>query len=87
MSVFFLLQTFDAARSVGSALAAGDALPAWLVTATSVLWVFLTILLVGDGFGSNGDLDNDGQYLTIRPAADVVGAVATAAAKFSGVHD
>ncbi|AEN07431.1 hypothetical protein Halar_0166 (plasmid) [halophilic archaeon DL31] len=84
MSVFFLLQTFDAARSVGSALAAGDALPAWLVTATSVLWVFLTILLVGDGFGSNGDLDNDGQYLTIRPAADVVGGLLlAAAAKFS----
>ncbi|SFS54567.1 hypothetical protein [Halostagnicola kamekurae] len=84
MSAFFLLQTFDAARSVGLALAAGEGLPAWLVTATSVLWVFLTILLVGDGFGSNGNLDNDGQYLTIRPAADVAGGLLlAAAAKFS----
>ena len=84
MSVFFLWQTFDAARSVGSTLAAGGSLPAWLVTATSVLWVFLTLLLVGDGFGSNGDLDDDGQYLTIRPAADIAGGLLlAAAAKFS----
>lgn len=84
LSLFFLWQTFDAARSVGSALAAGGTFPMWLVTATSVLWVFLTILLVGDGFGSNGNLDNDGQYLTICPAADIAGGLLlAAAAKFS----
>ncbi|SNZ11926.1 hypothetical protein SAMN06269185_1431 [Natronoarchaeum philippinense] len=84
MSVFLLYQTFDAARAIGASLAAGGVMPAWLVTATSVLWLFLTILLVGDALGSNGDLDNDGQYLTIRPAADVVGGLLlAAAAKFS----
>lgn len=84
MSAFFLWQTFEATRTVGSELIAGAPMPAWLVTATSVLWLFLTILLVGDGLGSNGDLDNDGQYLTICPAADIVGGLLlAAAAKFS----
>ncbi|WP_220132770.1 hypothetical protein [Halorhabdus salina] len=84
LSVFFLLETYAAAKTVGSTLATGAAPPAWLVMATSVLWVFLTVLLVGDGLGSNGDLDHDGHYLTIRPAADVVGGkLLAAAAKFS----
>ncbi len=84
LGAFFLWQTFDAARAVGSEVAAGAALPSWMVTATGVLWLFLTILLVTDALGSNGDLDNDGQYLTLCPAADVVGGLLLAAAsKFS----
>lgn len=84
ISAFLLWQTFEATRAVGSTLATGGATPAWLVTATSVTWLFLTVLLAGDGAGSNGDLANDGQYLTIRPAADVVGGKLLAAAvKFS----
>src|SRR6056297_145931 len=84
LGAFFLWQTFDAARTVGSEVAAGAAFPSWLVTATGVLWLFLTILLVTDALGSNGDLDNDGQYLTLCPAADVVGGLLLAATtKFS----
>jgi hypothetical protein len=75
---------FDATRDVGSTLAAGSATPPWLFTATGVLWVFMTILIVLDGVGSNGDLDNDGHYLTIRPTADIAGGKLVAAAiKFS----
>jgi len=84
LGAFFLWRTFDAARTVGSEVAAGAPLPPWLVTATGVLWLFLTVLLVTDALGSNGDLDNDGQYLTVRPAADIAGGMLLAAAsKFS----
>ena len=71
--------TFDAARSVGSALTAGSSAPAWLFTATGVFWLFITVLLVFDSVGSNGSLDNDGHYLTIRPTADIVGGKLVAA--------
>ena len=81
---FLLWRTFVAARDVGSALATGAPIPAWVVTATGVIWLFMTLLLAGDGAGSNGDLENDGQYLTIRPTADIVGGKLIAAAtKFS----
>ncbi|HMB51551.1 MAG TPA: hypothetical protein VKM69_12900 [Natronoarchaeum rubrum] len=84
VGAFLLLETFEAARSVGSTVSAGAPLPSWPVIATSVLWLFLTILLVADSLGGNGDLDNDNQYLTIRPAADIVGGLLlAAAAKFS----
>lgn len=84
IGVFLLWLTFDATRAAGRTLAAGGTTPEWVLTATGVLWLFLTLLLVGDGVSSNGDLDNDGHYLTIRPAADVVGGVLlAAAAKFS----
>ncbi|WP_115862958.1 hypothetical protein [Halorussus litoreus] len=84
IGAFLLWETFDAARNVGTQLTAGGPTPTWLVTATGILWLFLTILLAGDGVSSNTDLDNDGQYLTIRPAADVVGGMLIAAAsKFS----
>ncbi|GAA0675466.1 hypothetical protein GCM10009020_23900 [Natronoarchaeum mannanilyticum] len=84
VGAFLLLETFDAARSVGANISAGAPLPSWPVTATSVVWLFLTILLVADSLGGNGDLDNDNQYLTIRPVADVAGGLMlAAAAKFS----
>jgi ABC-2 type transport system permease protein len=76
--------TFDAARDIGSTLTAGAAPPAWLFTAAGVLWSFITVLLIFDSVGSNGDLDNGGHYLTVRPTADIVGGKLTAAAcKFS----
>jgi len=84
VGAFLLLETFEAARTVGSNLTAGAPLPSWPVTATSVVWLFLTILLVGDSLGGNGDLDNDNQYLAIRPVADIAcGLMLAAAAKFS----
>ena len=84
IGAFLLWRTFQAARDVGSALATGAPIPAWIVTATGIIWLFMTLLLAGDGAGSNGDLDNDGQYLTIRPTADIVGGKLIAAAtKFS----
>ncbi|MFT4920943.1 MAG: ABC-2 type transport system permease protein [Haloarculaceae archaeon] len=76
--------TFDAARDVGSTLAQGASPPAWLFTATGVFWLFLTVLTVFDSVGSNGSLDNDGHYLTIRPIPDIVGGkLIAAASKFS----
>ncbi|QSG12339.1 putative membrane protein, predicted permease [Halapricum desulfuricans] len=84
MGAFFLVQTYSIATDVGTAITAGEGLPTWLVMVTSVVWLFLTVFLAGDAFGTNGDLDHDGQYLTIRPAADVVGGLLlSAAAKFS----
>ncbi|WEL22795.1 hypothetical protein [Halorhabdus sp. BNX81] len=84
MGAFFLVQTYAIASDVGAAIAAGERLPTWLVLATSVVWVFLAVFLAGDAFGTNGDLDHGGQYLTIRPAADLVGGLLlSAAAKFS----
>lgn len=84
MGAFFLVQTYTIATDVGTALAAGDGLPTWLVMATGVVWLFLAVFLAGDAFGTNGDLDHDGQYLAIRPAADVIGGLLlSAAAKFS----
>ncbi|WP_229770470.1 hypothetical protein [Halorhabdus sp. CBA1104] len=84
MGVFFLVQTYAVASDVGAALAAGEGLPPWLVVATSVVWLFLTVLLAADAFGTNGDLDHGGQYLTIRPTPDVIGGLLlSAAAKFS----
>lgn len=84
MGALFLAQTYAIATDVGTALAAGDGLPTWLVMATGVVWLFLAIFLAGDAFGTNGDLDHDGQYLTIRPAADVIGGLLlSAAVKFS----
>jgi ABC-2 type transport system permease protein len=78
--------TFDAMRDVGSALAGGSSAPAWLFTAAGVLWLFVTILLAVDSAGSNGSLDNDGHYLTVRPAADIVGGKLVAAAVKFTVH-
>jgi ABC-2 type transport system permease protein len=76
--------TFDAARDVGSTLTQGASPPAWLFTATGVFWLFLTVLTVFDSVGSNGSLDNDGHYLTIRPIPDVVaGKMIAAASKLS----
>jgi ABC-2 type transport system permease protein len=76
--------TFDAARDVGTTLTQGASPPAWLFTATGVFWLFLTVLTVFDSVGSNGSLNNDGHYLTIRPIPDIVGGklIATAS-KFS----
>jgi hypothetical protein len=74
---------FDATRDVGATLAESSP-PAWLFTATGVVWLFLTVLLVFDSVGSNGDLANGGHYLTIRPTPDIVGGKLVAAAtKFS----
>lgn len=72
--------TFDAARDVGSTLTQGASPPAWLFTATGVFWLFLTVVSVFDSVGSNGSLDNDGHYLTIRPIPDIVGGKLIAAA-------
>ncbi|EMA45320.1 hypothetical protein [Halococcus saccharolyticus] len=78
---------FDVSRSIGTALATGESPPLSLAAvgiAWSVLWLFLTATLAVDALGSNGDLANDGHYLTIRPAADVVvGKLLAAAAKFA----
>ncbi|EMA50949.1 MULTISPECIES: hypothetical protein [Halococcus] len=78
---------FDTTRSIGTALVAGESPPLSLATvgiAWSVLWLFLTATLAVDALGSNGGLANDGHYLTIRPAVDVVvGKLLAAAAKFA----
>ena len=79
---------YSLGHDTGTALAAGET--PWFAaggaaTAWSVVWLFTVAMLVADAVGSNGDLDHDGHYLTIRPTADVVGAkVASAAAKFAG---
>jgi ABC-2 type transport system permease protein len=67
---------FDVARDVGAALATGESptvTPAGIKLVWSVLWLFIVSFVIVDVFGSNGDLNNDGYYLTIRPTADVAG--------------
>lgn len=85
---FIALFAYSLGHDTGVALAAGET--PWFAaggaaTAWSVVWLFTVAMLVADAVGSNGDLDNDGHYLTIRPTADVAGGkVVGAAAKFAG---
>lgn len=80
---FGCLFAFDLGHGAGVALADGES--TWFTTtgaATlwSTVWLFLTALLAVDAVGSNGDVSNDGYYLTIRPVADVAGGKLLAAA-------
>jgi ABC-2 type transport system permease protein len=85
---FIALFAYALGHDTGLALAAGET--PWFAaggaaTAWSVVWLFTVAMLVADAVGSNGDLDHDGHYLTLRPAADVAGGkVASAAVKFAG---
>ncbi|MFC3478571.1 hypothetical protein [Halobacterium litoreum] len=80
------LFAFDIGHDAGAALASGGS--AWFLdggaaTAWSVVWLFSTAMLAFDAFSTNGDLDNDGHYLTLRPASDLAGGkLVSAAAKF-----
>lgn len=82
------LFAYSLGHETGVALAAGET--PWFAaggaaTAWSVVWLFTAAMLVADAVGSNGDLDHDGHYLTVRPTADVAGGkVVGAAAKFAG---
>ena len=79
---------YSLGHDTGVALAAGET--PWLAaggaaTVWSAVWLFMVAVLVADAVGSNGDLDNDGHYLTLRPTADVAGGKLTSAAvKFAG---
>lgn len=80
------LFAFDVGCDAGAALASGGS--AWFLdggaaTAWSVVWLFSAAMLAFDAFSTNGDLDNDGHYLTLRPASDLAGGkLVSAAAKF-----
>lgn len=86
IGAFLLWLTYDTSTDLATTLAAGDPVPTWPITIAGVFWVFLTILLAGDAAGSNTDLDNDGQYLTIRPTPDIVGGMVIAAILKFGVY-
>ncbi|SEW03829.1 hypothetical protein [Halobacterium jilantaiense] len=85
---FITVYAYSLGRDTGVALAAGET--PWFAaggaaTAWSVVWLFTAATLAGGAFGSSGDLDNDGHYLTLRPTADVAaGKLASAAVKFAG---
>lgn len=85
--LFAAWRAFVLGRETGSALAVGDS--AWFLDGGSgvlwgVVWLFVTGLLVVDAVGSNGDVANDGHYLTVRPATDLAaGKLLAAACKFS----
>jgi ABC-2 type transport system permease protein len=84
--LFVGLLAFDLGYGAGGALAEGDS--AWLLTggaatAWSVVWLFAVAMLAIDAVGTNGDLPNDGHYLTLRPASDLAaGKLVGAALKF-----
>lgn len=79
---------YSLGHDTGVALAAGET--PWFAaggaaTAWSVAWLFTVAMLVVEAVGSNGDLDNDGHYLTLRPTADITaGKLASAALKLAG---
>ncbi|MDL0127494.1 hypothetical protein, partial [Halobacterium salinarum] len=79
---------YSLGHDTGVALAAGET--PWFAaggaaTAWSVAWLFTVAMLVVEAVGSNGDLDNDGHYLTLRPTADITaGKLASAAVKLAG---
>ena len=87
ISAFGLLfgswRAFALGRGAGRALATGGTTwfltgGAWTLWAT--IWVFLAVLTIAHVVGSNGDVDHDGHYLTLRPAADIVAGKLLAAA-------
>jgi len=85
---FVTVFAYSLGHDTGVALAAGET--PWFAsggaaTVWSVVWLFTAAVVAVDAVGSNGDLDNDGHYLTLRPTADVAaGKVASAAVKFAG---
>ena len=87
ISVFGLLlgswRAFALGRGAGTALATGGTTwfltgGAWTLWAT--IWIFLIGLMIAHIVGSNGDVDHDGHYLTLRPAADIAAGKLLAAA-------
>jgi hypothetical protein len=63
---------FESTRTVAS-VATTRGLPAdsAVFLGWSLLWVLLFVSSILDAVGANGNLDNDGHYLTIRPASDI----------------
>ncbi|MFC6951877.1 hypothetical protein [Halorubellus litoreus] len=69
--------TYDVGTSVGTSYANGEG--SWLSTTGlvygwSALWLAMAAVATIEAVGSNGDLANDGYYLTIRPTVDLVAA-------------
>jgi ABC-2 type transport system permease protein len=80
-------RAFLLGQDTGAALVAGNS--TWFLsggagTLWGVVWLFMVGILAVDALGSNGDVPNDGHYLTIRPSADLAaGKLLAAACKFA----